>query len=281
MISLSVCGWLSPRGQDGIFMTTQTLKVLTAAQAEKFWKDGYLVLPAFLSDGDVSALRDSLAVLDDWVQAHSHPDFTHEPDSRDLERTVIRKITNIHVHGGAPWRELMERSDVLDLFEDLIGPDIAFHHSKAMMKPPHEGSAKPWHQDLPEGFISPDEADRLRPLGNGLQPEHVPVVAIQYYVDDSTLENGCIQVVPGSHRRGLFEDPLDESLIDPAEVVAAEVPAGGALLFHCLTYHYSAPNTSPNWRRGMVFEYMAPTVGVNLYDSGAGNLEWGTPLRGS
>ena len=221
-------------------MTTQTLKVLTAAQAEKFWKDGYLVLPAFLSDGDVSALRDSLAVLDDWVQAHSHPDFTHEPDSRDLERTVIRKITNIHVHGGAPWRELMERSDVLDLFEDLIGPDIAFHHSKAMMKPPHEGSAKPWHQDLPEGFISPDEADRLRPLGNDLQPEHVPVVAIQYYVDDSTLENGCIQVVPGSHRRGLFEDPLDESLIDPAEVVAAEVPAGGALLFHCLTYHYSA-----------------------------------------
>ena len=262
-------------------MADSNLKVLTAAQAEQFWEDGYLVLPEFLSDEDVSALRSSLDVLEEWVQSHRHRDFMHEPDSQELGRRVIRKITNIHVHGGVPWRELMERADVLDLFADLIGPDISFHHSKAMMKPPYEGSAKPWHQDLPEGFISPDEADRLRPLGTDLQPEDVPVVAIQYYVDDSTLDNGCVQVIPGSHRRGLFEDPLDESLIDPAEAVAAEVPAGGALLLHCLTYHYSAPNTSPNWRRGMVYEYMAPTVGVNLYDAGTGNLGWGTTLRGS
>lgn len=261
-------------------MAMQTLKSLTATQVDQFWEDGYLILPDMLSEADVMTLGGSLDVLDEWIQTHDHPDFVREPESVNSDRMVIRKITNIHLHGGAPWHELMERDEVLDLFEDLIGPDIAFHHSKAMMKPPHEGSVKPWHQDLPEGFVSPTEADRLRPLGTDLKPENVPVVAIQYYVDDSTLDNGCIQVVPGSHRRGLFEDPLDESLIDPTEVVPAEIIAGGALLFHCLTYHHSAPNTSPRWRRGTVFEYMAPTVGVELDDSGKGNLGWGTWLRG-
>ena len=261
-------------------MTPTTLKNLSSQQVASFWRDGYLVLPDLLSDSDIKTLRASLEVLESWVQAHVHHDFTREPESQNSSRMVIRKISNIHVHGGTPWSELLTRSYVLDIFEDLIGPEIKFHHSKAMMKPPFEGSVKPWHQALPEGFISHAEANRLRPFGTTLQPEQVPVVAIQYYVDDSTLSNGCIQVVPGSHRRGLFEDPLNESLIDPQEVVPAEIRAGGALLFHCLTYHYSAPNTSKNWRRGVVFEYMAATAGVELDPEYAQrNIGWGTPLR--
>ena len=261
-------------------MPPTTPKTLSSDEVASFWNDGYLVLPDLLSKSDIETLRASLDVLESWVQTHTHNDFSREPESQNSNHMVIRKITNIHLHGGTPRSELLTRSDTLDIFEDLIGPEIKFHHSKAMMKPPLEGSVKVWHQDLPEGFISDVEADRLRPLGTQLQPEQVPVVAIQYYIDDSTLSNGCIQVVPGSHRRGLFEDPLDESLIDPQEIIPAEVRAGGALLFHCLTYHYSAPNTSRNWRRGVVFEYMAETDGVEL-DPGYAqrNIGWGTPLR--
>ena len=263
-------------------MATNTTCRLTPTQVDAFWADGYLVLPDLLSKSDVRTLRTSLEALDSWVQAHAHHDFRREPESRGSNRTVLRKINNIHMNGGVPWSELMKRSAVLDIFEDLIGPNIWFHHSKVMMKPPHEGSVKPWHQDLAEGFVLPEEAARLQAIGTNLKPEQVPVVAIQYYVDDSTLANGCLQLVSGSHRRGLFEDPLDESLIDPNEVVPADVMAGGALLFHCLSYHYSAPNTSPNWRRGAVFEYLAPTDHVNLslgYDPV--NLGRGTPLRGA
>ena len=262
-------------------MATQTLARLTSAQVDAFWRDGYLALPDFLSDDDIATLRTSMDALESWAQSHEHRDFQREPNALHIERLAIRKINHIHKYGGVIWDELMRRDEVLDLMEDLIGPDIRFHHSKMMVKPPFEGSAKPWHQDLPEGFVTPAEADRLRPLGTELQPEHVPVVAIQYYLDDSTLENGCIQVVPGSHRRGLFEDPLHESLIDQSEVVAAELKTGGALLFHCLTYHYSAPNTSPNGRRGVVYEYMAPATGVELSYDVEADAGWGTPLRGA
>ncbi len=260
-------------------MATQTLARLTPAQVDAFWRDGYLTLSDFLSADDIATLRASMDSLERWVRNHEHQDFQREPKALHTQGLAIRKISHIHINGGAIWDELMRRDEVLDVMEDLMGPDIRFHHSKMMVKPPFEGSAKPWHQDLPEGFVTHEEADRLRPWGTDLQPEQVPVVAIQYYLDDSTLENGCIQVVPGSHRRGLFEDPLHESLIDQSEVVAAELKAGDALLFHCLTYHYSAPNTSPHGRRGVVYEYMAPATGVELSHDYGRDLGWGMPLR--
>ncbi len=257
-------------------MATQTLKHLTGAQVDSFWNDGYLILDPFLPADEVATLRAGLQALEDWIQVNEHPDFQREPASQSDDRVAVRKISHIHRHGGALWWELVQRPETLDLIEDLIGPEVRFHHSKAMMKPPFEGSTKLWHQDLPDGFISPAEADRLRPIGAAPEPAHVPVVAIQYYLDDSTVGNGCLEVVPGSHRRGLFEHPLDLSLIDQDEVLAAEITAGGALLFHCLTFHYSAPNTSALPRRAPVIEYFAPTTGVELLDIGT---DFGILLR--
>ena len=259
-------------------MTTDTFKHLTPEQVDAFWRDGYLILENFLDSTDVTTLRASIDVLTEWINTTEHPSFQVEPESKNREKTVIRKISSIHTHGGAPWDQLMRRDDVLNVMEDLVGLPVQFHHSKVMMKAPYDGSKKEWHQDLPQGFVTQTEADRLRQLGSDLTPEQVPVVAIQYYLDDTTLENGCLQLVPGSHRHGLFKNPLDESLIDARQVVPAEISAGGALLFHCLTWHHSAPNTSPLLRRGPVFEYMAPAHGValtqNNFDDG-----WGRTLR--
>jgi len=259
-------------------MAVQTLKALSAEQVRFFHDQGYLALPTLLTEAEVAALRGIVDVLEEWVQAHPHPDFQREPASQNSSRYVIRKVSNIHRHGGAPWEAVWTDPRILDIFEDLLGPELRFHHSKLMMKPPFEGSAKVWHQDLPEGFVSHEEQARLRPLGTAFKPEHAPIVAIQLYLDDSTKDNGCIQVVPGSHRRGLFEDPLDQALVNPAEVRLAELRAGGALLFHCLTYHYSAPNTSPRWRRAPVFEYMAPCTHITATTSPR-DVDFGKVMR--
>jgi phytanoyl-CoA hydroxylase len=199
-------------------MATPTFKHLTTEQVDAFWINGYLILEDFLDSRDITTLRASITVLTDWIKTTKHPSFQLEPESTDSEHTVVRKISSIHTHGGTPWDELMQRDDVLDLMEDLVGLPVQFHHSKVMMKAPHEGSKKEWHQDLPQGFVTQTEADRLRQLGSNVKPEQVPVVAIQYYLDDATLENGCLQLVPESHRQGLFEDPLDKSRIDPNKV---------------------------------------------------------------
>ena len=252
-------------------MATTTLRYLSPAQVAGFQRDGFLVLDQMLSADELEILRSSVDVLDRWAQTHRHEHFAIEPEGRG-KQLAIRKIQAIHRHGGAPWAALMTKTETLGLFEDILGPEIRFHHSKLMMKPPFDGSAKHWHQDLSEGFIARDEIERLIPLGDQLPPDHAPVVAIQYYLDDSNVENGCLDVVPGSHRRGLHFNPLGAELIDRNEIVQAKVPAGGALLFHCLTYHASAPNTSRFKRRAPVYEYFAPTEQVALlprqYDYG-------------
>ena len=161
-------------------MTPRTFKHLATEQVDAFWLNGYLILENFLDSKDVITLRASINVLADWIKTTEHPSFQLEPESEDSEQTVIRKISSIHTHGGAPWDQLMQRDDVLDLMEDLVGLPVQFHHSKVMMKAPHEGSKKEWHQDLPQGFVTQTEADRLRQLGSDLTPEQVPVVAIQY-----------------------------------------------------------------------------------------------------
>ena len=115
-------------------MATQTLARLTPAQVDAFWRDGYLALPDFLSDDDIATLRTSMDALESWAQSHEHRDFQREPNALHIERLAIRKINHIHKYGGVIWDELMRRDEVLDLMEDLIGPDIRFHHSKMMVK---------------------------------------------------------------------------------------------------------------------------------------------------
>jgi Phytanoyl-CoA dioxygenase (PhyH) len=91
----------------------------------------------------------------------------------------------------------------------------------------------------------------------------------QVYLDDSTLENGCIRVVPGSHRMGLmnhYKDGAftgivqgDTSAFDAAEV-AVPVKAGSAILWHSLTLHSSHGNNTGRPRRAIVFEYKDPAA---------------------
>jgi ectoine hydroxylase-related dioxygenase (phytanoyl-CoA dioxygenase family) len=88
-------------------------------------------------------------------------------------------------------------------------------------------------------------------------------------LDDATLENGCLRVVPGSHKGGLLNHFRDgrftgifegdtAAFDDPERHVALPVSAGGVILWHALTVHGSHPNRSDRPRRAVVFEYKNP-----------------------
>jgi ectoine hydroxylase-related dioxygenase (phytanoyl-CoA dioxygenase family) len=116
----------------------------------------------------------------------------------------------------------------------------------------HAAASAPWHQDL--AFFTHDKAS---------------LVACQVYLDDSTLKNGCIRVVPGSHRMGLmnhYKDGVftgivqgDTSAFDAAEVTVP-VKAGSAIFWHSLTLHSSHGNNTDRPRRAIVFEYKDPAA---------------------
>ena len=162
--------------------------------------------------------------------------------------------------------------DDLGAIRDLIGAEVRLHHTKLMVKPPYEGSAKEWHQDL-ASYAPRDEHPRLIAQGRAVTPEDAPLIAAQTYLDDSTPENGCLQFIPGSHTWGLLDAATlsrDEPL-PGAPVVEAPARAGSVALFHCMILHYSAPNLSPHPRRGPIAQYMPgpEDVRVPLTDNSA------------
>lgn len=224
--------------------------VLTEQQ-KGFWNEnGYLVMEGVLSPAEIEALRRSVDTLAGHAQG-----LTESTDRFKLKAfgsgggTMVQQIAEPHELGGE-WMSLARDARILDIVEDLLGPNILLYYSMLMMKPPYEGFEAPWHQDF--AFFVHDSANLL---------------ACQLYIDDSTLENGCIRVAPGSHKLGLLNHfkeghftgvvQGDTSTFDDQQV-AVPVPAGGMVFWHSLTLHSSQPNRSPRPRRAIVFEYKDP-----------------------
>jgi phytanoyl-CoA hydroxylase len=216
----------------------------------EFWNEnGYLVVENMFSPSEVESLRESagrLSARADGLTESTDRFILHTFGANGEARPVVQQIAEPHELGGE-WMALARDTRILDTVELLIGPNIQLYYSMMMMKPPRQGSRAPWHQDF--AFFVHDRA-RL--------------VACQVYLDDSTLENGCVRVVPGSHKAGLlnhfdgddFTEQVqgDTSAFDTQEV-ALPVRAGGAAFWHCMTLHSSHPNTSERPRRAVVFEY--------------------------
>lgn len=223
-------------------------------ERQAFWaENGYLILENVLAPDELETLRASLARIESKANG-----LTGDSDRfkfkvfGDGGGRRVQSIAEPHELGGE-WMALARHPRILDVVEELIGPNIQLYYSMLMMKPPLEGFAAPWHQDM--AFFAHDRARLL---------------ACQVYLDDSTHENGCIRVVPGSHRMGLFnhydQDGRFTGIVtedisrfdEPGGFVTAPVKAGGALLWHGLTLHASDPNRSEKPRRAVVFEYKDP-----------------------
>lgn len=236
-------------------------RTLTAEQIETFERDGFLVLGRVLEDEHVARLSRTLDDLLARDLSRRTPDFVVDRNSTTALRN-INHFTKYWIGGEG----LITQPVVLGAIGDLLGDDVRFHHTKVFLKPPFEGTAKEWHQDF-NSYVDDAERERLRPMGRGLSFRDVPLIAAQYYLDDSTESNGCLQFVPGSHTWGLLGKIDDNTRADryPADqVVKAPAPAGSAVLFHALTLHYSSPNQSPNPRRAPIVQYFAPPSAVNL-----------------
>ena len=220
----------------------------------EFWNEnGYLAIENVIPRDEVEGLRAAL----DRLTAHADS-LTESTDRFKLQAfgdsaggRLVQQIAEPHELGGE-WMALARDARILDVVEALLGPDILLYYSMLMMKPARQGFRAPWHQDF--AFFVHDRA---------------ALVAVQLYLDDSTLENGCIHVVPGSHRLGLlnhFRDDRFTEIVEgdtsafDAQQVALPIEAGGMALWHCMTLHSSPPNTSDRPRRAIVFEYKDPSA---------------------
>jgi phytanoyl-CoA hydroxylase len=183
--------------------------------------------------------------------AHNH--LMIEPQLKDDDSLALRdKVRKITVPNNYDDRikALCFHPDLISAVTRIIGEEPFMFQDMALVKPPHVGSEKPWHQDNAYFNIPPETI----------------VVGAWVAVDEATAENGCIHILPGSHRRGprlhfrVRDWQICDTDMDVADEVAVPLKAGGVLLFHGLMNHGTPDNHSDYRRRALQFHFRPASV---------------------
>ncbi len=258
--------------------------MLTQAQVEKFWQDGYLVAENAVTPAQLAAMRAEVGRWVDESRGHAAPFGPPTIDGRPrfdmgAEHTAaqpaLRRVNNPSDMSDA-YGDVMRNAPMVDMVAELIGPDVKFHHCKINLKLPGSNTEVGYHQDFP---YTPHTNDDL--------------VTALLMLDDMTLENGCLTVVPGSHRgplHSLFADGRFVGYIDRAtteRLKSGELPvtgrAGGVCLMHTRLVHGSDANRSDRSRGLYICVYSAadafPIAASPLPNPNEGLVVRGTASR--
>jgi len=221
--------------------------MLTREQVRQYTEQGCTVLENFLGQDEVSSLLSDIeSICADSTVAHHDPERMEMEPGQGPTGSRVRRLYEPCTFYER-FRALSDSPKMLDAMEQLLGPNLVFHYSKINMKPPAIGSVVEWHQDL-----------SYYPLTN---PDSL---AVLFYLDDATLANGCLQVIPAAHREpmmdhtrnGFFQGCITEK-VDESRALPLAAPAGSAILMHSMVPHSSAPNTSTKPRRTLILSYRA------------------------
>jgi ectoine hydroxylase-related dioxygenase (phytanoyl-CoA dioxygenase family) len=166
--------------------------------------------------------------------------------------------------------EFLLSDEVLDLVEPITGPNIALWSSHFICKDPFTGRATPWHED------SAYWQDRLE--------KHEGIVTVWLALDRSTKENGCMRVIPGTHRNGFSSyapvDMKDNTFhseitdeIDESKAVYFELEPNECSLHDARIVHGATPNRSPYRRCGYTMRYM-PASNRMIPERNRGHRLW-------
>lgn len=254
---------------------------LTDEQIATYDDQGYLVLQHLLNEQDMlpvrDALREKVSMIANELLADGLINDTledHPFETRLAE--LFCDLTDEHfLSYGRSWRDrlpgyyhLMSNPRILDAVESLIGGEI-FANPVYNVRPKVPGvaaGAVPWHQDK---SYWPDANSN-------------PVITVWIPLVDATHENGCLHIIPRTHKRRVLKHhaegysgtgytELDVNRLTKPEVVALPLEIGGAILFNDRCIHMSTPNNSPVVRWSVDLRYQ-PTDQDPMPQHGAGFL---------
>lgn len=224
---------------------------LTQEQLDFFSANGYLNYGRLLNDEEITIYREEYdEVFRRAVEGNAFRNIAIN-DGGDAQHKLKAPKQMYQLmqmcERSIRFRELIYDTRILDVVQDLIGPNLMLLHDQALSKPPRIGGAVNWHQD--NGYW------RCRPAN---------LVSCWMTLDDAVKENGAMQVIPGSHLRPVWHERNTENTllniedVDPAKAVVCNVPAGGVMFHHCQTLHYTQPNETDRPRRAFAIHFMTP-----------------------
>ncbi|MBU8876944.1 phytanoyl-CoA dioxygenase family protein [Reyranella sp. MMS21-HV4-11] len=234
------------------------MTVLTQEQRDAFWRDGYLMVEDAVTPAQLGALKAEIAGWVEQSRAHATPFGPPTIDGRprfdmgaehSAAKPALRRINNPSDISDA-YREVMLDARMVDMVADLIGPDVKFHHCKINLKLSGARTEVNYHQDF---AYTPHTND--------------DIVTALLFLDDVDESNGCLTVVPGSHKGpvlSLFEGDRFTGAVaadEEKKALGQSVPclgkAGSVCLMHTRLLHGSAANGADKSRGLYICVYTA------------------------
>lgn len=248
-------------------VTMTTRKLFSDDSHQRFMEQGYLRLGPLLDAESLTALQQRIDEI--MLGKIPYPAMSFQLDGTTGEYRNLPPDTLGHKEATLAYRRItgLEKDPLFrtyiqhPLFREItqryIGEDISIFRAMFMNKPAEHGTVLPWHQDV----------------GTGWGLDRNPIITIWTALDDATIDNGCMQIVPGSHRLGVLNPKHYVSESDRAryaqeqDIVDLEVAAGETILLHNFLLHRSGINRTSSPRRALSVAYMdAATTAV---DTGA------------
>ena len=214
----------------------------TFPMVEQFEQDGYAIFREVLDPGLIAETDRHVG----WLQSR-HPKLRPE------------QLGHMLMTDDPFWVRLVSDPRLLDIAEPFIGPNIALFASHYISKPPFDGQPVLWHQD-----------------GSYWPLEPMEVVTLWLAVDDADRENGCMRVIPGTHRMDLKEmkrrtdvanvlsSGIDPEFVDESLAVDFVLKAGDVSVHHPNIVHGSDANLSPRRRCGLTIRYIPATTRIKV-----------------
>lgn len=238
--------------------------LLSEDERRRYDGEGYLVRARQFAPAEVDEIAAACEQLvADLVRDRHGPrmqmgSYVFEPDL--LQNVTIKwEGDSDVVHGIEPCAHLSPALDgwahdarLIEPMIDIVGDgEPILFTEKLNLKRPRHGGPNPLHQDHPYWIGVAGDVDR--------------VATAVLFLDDARVENGCLQVVPGSHADGPWRtrtdgdffahNEIDPTLEEGADLVPLEVDAGSIAFFGPYLVHKSLPNTSDLPRRALLFSY--------------------------
>jgi phytanoyl-CoA hydroxylase len=215
------------------------VRKLTIEEKKHYDEFGYVVVTDLFQKEELNGMNQELDGCEEPPQSSGeHEGFTYQ----------LAMLTD-------KTKNFANDERILTLIEDIVKPGIAIFSSKLLTKLPHSPSVCHWHQD--DAYYTEVVNSDTR-------------MSIWVPLQDTDEKNGCLWIVPGSHKQGLqpytiqnngtCRKALDEEQVDLSKAEPVPMKAGSILLFNALTWHSSKGNETDQVRRAFIVSYQEATV---------------------
>jgi phytanoyl-CoA hydroxylase len=219
-----------------------------------FYEDyGYLVADNMLSQNEIAELRKETASI--FRGERGQIEGLHEVNSADSDADILKKYVAIHFpHKISPViKNYLFHNSVVDTLTKIVSPNVKCMQSMLFVKAPGK-AGQAWHQD--EYYIPTRDKS---------------LIGVWIAIDDATIENGCLWIIPGSHKPSYMmnrventsseyadTDTIDVSNYPQDHLVPVEVKSGAIVFFNGYVLHSSKRNkTTDCFRTALVNHYMS------------------------